>query len=102
MKNNKSILIILSILLITSIILTTNFSSSSFSQNDNTTNTTQGGFNHIKKFDSDGKLITSWGQTGSSQGQFLHAHGIGLDSAGNVYVSDAENYNIQKFDSDGK
>jgi tripartite motif-containing protein 71 len=102
MRNSTSALIVLPIVIIAlvSIILTTNFSSSSFGQKE--TNATAGGFDHIKKFDSNGKLITSWGSTGSGDGQFLHAHGIGLDSAGNVYVSDAENYNIQKFDSNGK
>src|SRR5215212_7520996 len=101
MKNNKSIMIALSIVLITSIILATNFSSFSFSQTE-TKAAPIGGFNHIKKFDSNGNLITSWGIKGSGEGQFLHPHGIGLDSAGNVYVSDEEKGNIEKFDSNGK
>src|SRR5919106_258097 len=99
MKNNKSVIVILSIVLVTSALLTT-IPSLSFGQKE--TDTHAGNFDHIKVFDSNGKLISSWGPTGSGDGQFLHAHGIGLDSAGNVYVSDAENYNIQKFDSKGK
>src|SRR5919107_504089 len=99
MKINKSVIVILTIVLVTSALLTT-IPSFSFGQKE--TDTHAGSFDHIKVFDSNGKLISSWGPTGSGDGQFLHAHGIGLDSAGNVYVSDAENTNIQKFDSNGK
>jgi hypothetical protein len=60
------------------------------------------GFKAIKKFDSNGKFITSWGSEGDGDGQFLHAHGIDIDSSGNVYVSDDDKNNIQKFTSDGK
>ena len=58
-------------------------------------------FHFIKKFDRNGNLIGSWGTVGSKDGQFLHAHGITIDSQDNVYVSDAENCNIQKFDKNG-
>src|SRR5688572_29107699 len=64
-------------------------------------NTYLNNFHFIKKFDRDGNLIGSWGTVGSNDGQFLHAHGITIDSQDNVYVSDAENCNIQKFDKDG-
>ena len=59
------------------------------------------GFHYVKKFDSEGNLITAWGTKGTGPGQFLHAHGIIVDSDRNVYVSDAEKCNIQKFDSEG-
>jgi DNA-binding beta-propeller fold protein YncE len=59
------------------------------------------GFKSIKKFDSNGKFITSWGTEGTGDGQFLHAHGIAIDSSGNVYVVDSQNERIQKFDSNG-
>jgi streptogramin lyase len=59
------------------------------------------GFHYVKKFDSNGTLISAWGTKGTGPGQFLHAHGITVDSGGNVYVSDAEKCNIQKFDSEG-
>src|SRR5215210_161527 len=39
------------------------------------------GFKSIKKFDSNGKFITSWGSEGDGDGQFLHAHGIDIDSS---------------------
>ncbi|HET7641939.1 MAG TPA: hypothetical protein VFK40_00395, partial [Nitrososphaeraceae archaeon] len=55
-------------------------------------------FHFVKKFDKNGNLLDSWGTVGSQDGQFLHAHGITIDSEDNVYVSDAENCNIQKFD----
>src|SRR5215213_436482 len=58
-------------------------------------------FHFIKKYDKNGTLIDSWGNVGSQDGQFLHAHGITIDSQDNVYVSDAEKCNIQKFDSNG-
>ncbi len=47
--------------------------------NDNSNNPS--GFKSIKKFDSDGKFITSWGSEGTGDGQFLHAHGIDIDSS---------------------
>ncbi|MFZ0628553.1 MAG: hypothetical protein WAM16_04570, partial [Nitrososphaeraceae archaeon] len=59
------------------------------------------GFHYVKKFDSNGTLISAWGPKGTGPGQFLHAHGITVDLNGNVYVSDAEKCNIQKFDSEG-
>ena len=59
------------------------------------------GFHYVKKFDSNGTLITAWGIKGTGPGQFLHVHGIAVDSNGFVYVSDAEKCNIQKFDSEG-
>jgi flagellar basal body-associated protein FliL len=54
------------------------------------------GFKSIKKFDSDGKFITSWGSEGYGDGQFLHAHGIDIDSSGNVYVVDSGNVHEKK------
>jgi hypothetical protein len=61
----------------------------------------------VKKFDSEGNLIKSWGSAGSGQGQFstsesyLISNGITCDSENNVYVVDSANYRIQKFDSNG-
>jgi len=43
----------------------------------------------------------SWGSTGSGDGQFTHPHGVAADSKGNVFVSDRDNANIQKFTSNG-
>jgi hypothetical protein len=32
------------------------------------------GFHYVKKFDSNGTLITAWGTKGTGPGQFMHAH----------------------------
>ena len=47
-------------------------------------------------------LAKSWGSKGLGEGQFELAHGVGIDSSGNVYVVDTDNYRVQKFDSNGK
>jgi sugar lactone lactonase YvrE len=51
----------------------------------------------IKKFDSNGNLITMWG----SPGQFQLPNGIAIDSNDNVYVTDLEKHLVFKFDSNG-
>ncbi|MGE5633694.1 MAG: hypothetical protein ACM3VV_00540 [Deltaproteobacteria bacterium] len=56
-------------------------------------------FHHIKNFNRSSYLIDSWGDKGIGKGKFLHPRGIGSDSEGNVYVSDAIKCNIQKFDN---
>jgi PKD repeat protein len=48
------------------------------------------------------KLVKQWGSEGSGNGQFLGLWGIAVDTSGNVYVGDANNHRIQKFDSNGK
>jgi aldose sugar dehydrogenase len=58
-------------------------------------------FHHIKKFDANGKLIASWGEKGTGDGQFIHPHGIAVDSQGNVFVADEERQDVQKFNSNG-
>ena len=47
------------------------------------------------------ELVLKWGNEGSGQGQFLYPADVAVDSSGNVYVADSENYRIQKFDSEG-
>ncbi len=42
------------------------------------------------------------GKSGKKDGQFKSVNDIVTDSKGNIYVSDAGNNRIQKFDSDGK
>jgi tripartite motif-containing protein 71 len=58
-------------------------------------------FERVKKFTSDGRLITAGGKYGIGDGEFLHPHTIDVDSSGNVYVNDEERRIIQKFDSNG-
>ena len=56
----------------------------------------------VHKFTSDGKLIMSWGDPGSGDGQFNLPHGVWIDRRGQVLVSDRENDRVQVFTQDGK
>ena len=56
----------------------------------------------VHKFTSDGKLIMSWGDPGSGDGQFNLPHGVWIDRKGRVLVSDRENDRVQVFTQDGK
>jgi hypothetical protein len=47
------------------------------------------------------EYITQWGEYGSGNGQFDRPKGIAVDSYSNIYVTDTQNYRIQKFTSDG-
>ena len=58
--------------------------------------------NHrIQKFGQSGTFIQSFGGSGSGEGRLLYPMDVATDSAGNVYVADAENHRIQKFTSTG-
>jgi DNA-binding beta-propeller fold protein YncE len=46
-------------------------------------------------------FVTKWGSSGSGDGQFSYPYGLAVDSSGNVYVADRDNYRIQKFTSSG-
>jgi DNA-binding beta-propeller fold protein YncE len=54
----------------------------------------------IHKYTADGKLKRSWGESGSSPGQFYIPHNLCTDQEGWIYVADRENHRIQVFDSD--
>lgn len=56
----------------------------------------------VHKYAPDGKLLLSWGDSGSDPGQFNIVHNIATDKDGWVYVADRENHRIQVFDSNGK
>jgi virginiamycin B lyase len=56
----------------------------------------------VQKFDSQGKLLTSWGSYGSGDGQFDDIFGIAVDRQGNVYVGDNRGNRVEKFDGNGK
>ena len=46
-------------------------------------------------------FVRAWGSNGTENGQFSGAEDIGIDSSGNVYVTDFDNDRIQKFTADG-
>lgn len=61
---------------------------------------------YIQKFDGNGQLLAEWGSTGSGDGQIMAGPrsgpgNIAVDQEGNLYVVDAGNNRIEKFDSDG-
>ena len=56
----------------------------------------------VHKYSPDGKLLFSWGESGTGPGQFNIAHNVCTDKDGWVYVADRENHRIQVFDSNGK
>lgn len=54
--------------------------------------------NHrIQKFDSFGTFLTEWGSDGSDDGEFHDSTDVALDASGNVYIADATNDRVQKF-----
>ena len=55
----------------------------------------------VHKYSPGGKLIKSWGASGSEPGEFNLPHNILCDKDGWVYVADRENHRIQVFDGDG-
>lgn len=58
------------------------------------------GNNRVVKVSNNFDFIKQWGKNGTGPGEFVHPHGIDLDSIGNVYVNELEP-RIQKFDRDG-
>ena len=60
------------------------------------------GNSRVHKYSPDGKLLMSWGESGSNPGEFNIVHNICTDTDGWVYVADRENHRIQVFDGNGK
>jgi DNA-binding beta-propeller fold protein YncE len=56
----------------------------------------------VHKYSPAGKLLFSWGESGTEPGQFNIVHNIGTDKDGWVYVADRENQRVQVFDANGK
>lgn len=56
----------------------------------------------VHKFSADGKLLLSWGRSGTDPGEFNTVHNIATDGEGRVYVADRENQRVQVFDSSGE
>src|SRR4030081_650867 len=60
------------------------------------------GNSRVHKYTSDGKLLLSWGEPGTGEGEFNIVHNICCDADGWVYVADRENHRVQVFDGNGK
>jgi DNA-binding beta-propeller fold protein YncE len=56
----------------------------------------------VHKYTPEGKLLFSWGESGTDPGEFNIAHNIATDKDGWVYVADRENHRVQVFDANGK
>lgn len=56
----------------------------------------------VHKYSPDGRLLFSWGDSGTDPGHFNIVHNIATDKEGLVYVADRENQRIQVFDPNGK
>ncbi len=56
----------------------------------------------VHKYSPDGKLLHSWGESGTGDGQFNIVHYLAVDKNGWVYVADRENHRIQVFSAEGK
>ena len=55
----------------------------------------------VQIFDKDGKYISGFGGVGDKPGTFARPKGVGIDSDGNIYVTDSAFNNIQIFDETG-
>ncbi len=58
-------------------------------------------FHRIKIFDRNGNLLSSFGSSGSGNGQFKFPWSAAVAPSGNVYVADFGNNRIQVFDGSG-
>src|SRR5262245_50200710 len=56
----------------------------------------------VYEYDSNGVFVRQWGGRGSGPGQFDGLTGMTIDPFGDVYVVDAGNGRVQKFDETGK
>ncbi len=56
----------------------------------------------VHKYSPDGRLLFSWGESGTDPGQFNIVHNITTDREGLVYIADRENQRVQVFDPNGK
>jgi len=56
----------------------------------------------VHKYAPDGRLLLSWGGSGTDPGEFNIAHNITCDGDGWVFVADRENHRVQVFDGNGR
>lgn len=62
---------------------------------------TDGGNNVVQKFTKSGTYVTSFGSSGSGNGQLSNPNGIAIDSSGNIWVADFGNNRVEEFSSSG-
>ncbi len=58
--------------------------------------------NRILRVDTNGKLISSFGERGKKAGQFECPRSVTTDKAGHIYVVDNWNHRVQKFSPEGR
>lgn len=57
--------------------------------------------NHrIVLLDTDGNLLSTFGESGTGDGQFNKPFGVTTDASGKIYVVDSDNHRVQMFDAD--
>jgi NHL repeat-containing protein len=59
------------------------------------------GNNRLFKFSKDGKLIKTWGRSGTGPNEFDQPHALAMDSRGRLFVGDRNNNRIQILDQNG-
>jgi DNA-binding beta-propeller fold protein YncE len=55
----------------------------------------------VHRFSPDGKLLLTFGEPGTGEGQFSVPHGVMLSRDGIIYICDREYSRIQRFDQEG-
>jgi DNA-binding beta-propeller fold protein YncE len=60
------------------------------------------GNSRVHRFDGDGRLLASWGETGTGPGEFHVPHSVAIHPDGRLFVTDRENDRIQLFDREGR
>jgi streptogramin lyase len=60
------------------------------------------GNDRVEELDPAGRLVASWGGSGSAPGQFESPDGLAVDAAGDVFVADSILDRIQEFTAHGK
>jgi 6-bladed beta-propeller protein len=56
----------------------------------------------VNQYSSTGSFIRTWGKSGSGPGRFGDISGVAVDRHGTVYVADAGNAKVHKFDAKGR
>jgi len=59
------------------------------------------GYNRFEEWTNTGTYVSTWGTEGSGDGQLIYPYDLAFDSHGDVYVTDRNNFRIQKFSEFG-